>query len=255
MIYVRKPVEIERIGRSARIVHDALDLAGSMMRPGTRTADIDAAVEKLIRSRGAVPSFKGYYGFPASTCISINDVVVHGIPGDRELIEGDIVGVDVGAYLDGYHGDGARTFAVGEIPEASRTLMKTTQECLARGIEQAVVNNRVGDISAAIQAHAEANGYGVVRKLVGHGIGRALHEEPQVPNFGKAGQGPKLRAGMVLAIEPMVNEGTYEVETLEDEWTVVTRDRKRSAHFEHTVAITEDGPVILTVPNGDRGGE
>ena len=255
MIYVRKPLEIERIGRSARIVSEALDLAGRLIRPGVSTAEVDEAVEELIRSRGAVPSFKGYYGYPASTCISVNEVVVHGIPGERPLEEGDIVGVDVGAYLDGYHGDGARTYPVGEIPETSRKLMEVTQGCLARGVAQAIVSNRVGDISAAIQRHAESHGYAVVRKLVGHGIGRALHEEPQVPNFGRPGEGAKLRAGMVLAIEPMVNEGTYEVETLGDEWTVVTLDRKRSAHFEHTVAITEDGPVVLTVPGGNGGGK
>jgi methionyl aminopeptidase len=218
-----------------------------------KTGELDAVVEELIRSRGATPSFKGYYGFPASTCVSINEQVVHGIPGDRVIRDGDVVSVDVGAFLEGYHGDGARTYAVGEVPAEARKLMRVTQECLALGIEQARPGNRVGDISSAVQRHAEENGYGVVRQLVGHGIGRALHEEPQVPNFGLPGQGPKLRSGMVLAIEPMINLGSCEVYTLEDEWTVVTQDHKISAHFEHTVAITEDGPVILTVPNGDRG--
>jgi len=179
--------------------------------------------------------------------------VVHGIPGDRVIRDKDVVSVDVGAYLDGYHGDGARTFAVGEVSKDALKLMQVTQECLALAIEQARPGNRVGDISSAVQGHAEEHGYGVVRQLVGHGIGRALHEEPQVPNFGAPGQGPKLRAGMVLAIEPMINLGTFEVYTLEDEWTVVTKDHQLSAHFEHTVAITEEGPVILTVPNGGRG--
>jgi methionyl aminopeptidase len=246
-------VEIDKIRASASIVADALELVGRTIRPGMKTGELDAKVEGLIRSRGATPSFKGYYGYPASTCVSINEQVVHGIPGDRVIQEGDVVSVDIGAYLDGYHGDGARTFAVGNVPEDARKLMRVTQECLALGIQEARSGNRVGDISAAVQGHAEENGYGVVRQLVGHGIGRALHEEPQVPNFGLPGQGPKLRAGMVLAIEPMINLGSFEVYTLEDEWTVVTRDHKISAHFEHTVAITEDGPVILTVPNGDRG--
>lgn len=232
---------------------DALDLVGQILRPGMTTGELDEAVEKMIRSRGATPSFKGYFGYPASICVSINEQVVHGIPGDRVIKDGDVVSVDIGAYLDDYHGDGARTFAVGDVPESARKLMRVTRECLDRGIEQARAGNRIGDISAAVQRHAEENGYGVVRQLVGHGIGRSLHEEPQVPNFGLPGQGPKIRAGMVLAIEPMINEGSFEVYTLEDEWTVVTRDHKLSAHFEHTVAITDEGPVVLTVPNGDRG--
>lgn len=232
---------------------DALDLAGQILRPGMTTGELDTAVEEMIRARGATPSFKGYFGYPASTCVSINEQVVHGIPGDRVIQDGDVVSVDIGAYLDDYHGDGARTFAVGDVPEKARRLMQVTRECLDLGIAQARPGNRIGDISAAVQGHAEANGYGVVRQLVGHGIGRSLHEEPQVPNFGLPGQGPKIRAGMVLAIEPMINEGSFEVYTLEDEWTVVTRDHKLSAHFEHTVAITDEGPVVLTVPNGDRG--
>ncbi len=232
---------------------DALDLVGRILRPGVTTGELDAAVEELIRSWGATPSFKGYFGYPASICVSINEQVVHGIPDDRAIKDGDIVSVDIGAYLDGYHGDGARTFAVGDIPEGARKLMRVTRECLEMGIEQAQPGNRIGDISAAVQRHAEENGFGVVRQLVGHGIGQSLHEDPQVPNFGLPGQGPKIRAGMVLAIEPMINEGSFEVYTLADEWTVVTRDHKLSAHFEHTVAITDGGPVVLTVPNGDRG--
>lgn len=225
-----------------------------MMHPGVRTIEIDTAVEELIRSHGARPSFKGYNGYPKATCISINDQVVHGIPGKRELQEGDIVGLDVGAFHDGFHGDAARTYAVGDVSEEAQRLMKVTQECLQRGIENARAGNTVGDISAAIQRHAESNGFAVVRQLVGHGIGRSLHEEPQVPNFGIPGRGPKLRVGMVLAIEPMVNEGTHEVYTLDDEWTVVTKDHKKSAHYEHTIVIAEDGPVILTGGNGSRGG-
>ena len=232
---------------------DALDLVGRILRPGVTTGELDAAVEELIRSWGATPSFKGYFGYPASICVSINEQVVHGIPDGRAIKDGEIVSVDIGVYLDGYHGDGARTFAVGDIPEGARKLMRVTRECLELGIEQAQPGNRIGDISAAVQRHAEENGFGVVRQLVGHGIGQSLHEDPQVPNFGLPGQGPKIRAGMVLAIEPMINEGSFEVYTLADEWTVVTRDHKLSAHFEHTVAITDGGPVVLTVPNGDRG--
>ncbi len=246
-------MEVEKISRSAAIVAEALDLAAGMIRPGLTTRELDCAIEGLIRSRGATPSFKGYYGYPASSCISVNEQVVHGIPGDRELHEGDIVGVDIGAYLDGYHGDGARTIPVGEVSDEARRLMRVTAESLDLGIRQARPGNRVGDISAAVQRHAEEHGYGVVRQLVGHGIGVALHEEPQIPNFGPAGQGPKLRPGMVIAIEPMINMGTFEVYTLEDEWTVVTRDHKLSAHFEHTVAITDEGPVTLTVRNGGGG--
>ncbi|MBM3287586.1 MAG: type I methionyl aminopeptidase, partial [Candidatus Eisenbacteria bacterium] len=218
------------------------------------TGEIDRAVEDLILRAGASPSFKGYMGYPASTCVSVNEQVVHGIPGDRVLGDGDIVSVDVGVYLDGYHGDGAWTFPVGEVSEKASDLMSVARECLERAIQQAVAGMRVGDISSAIQVHAESHGYGVVRQYVGHGIGQLLHEAPPVPNYGAPGRGPLLRPGMVLAIEPMVNEGTSDVYTLEDDWTVVTRDRSLSAHYEHTVAITEDGPVILTVPQ-DGGGE
>jgi methionyl aminopeptidase len=229
-------------------------LAESKVRPGLTARELDEAIEGLIRSRGAQPSFKGYYGYPASSCISINEQVVHGIPGDRALQEGDIVGVDIGAYLEGYHGDGARTFAVGTVKPEAQKLMAVTRECLELAIQQARPGNRIGDISSVIQQHAEKHGFSVVRALVGHGIGRALHEEPQVPNYGNPGAGPKLRPGMVIAIEPMVNMGGYEVYTLEDEWTVVTRDHTLSAHFEHTVAITEDGPIVLTVTDGVGAG-
>jgi len=249
MIAIRTADEIERIRASARIVGAALRLAGEQARPGVTTQEIDAAVEAFIVAQGAKPSFKGYRGFPASACVSINDVVVHGIPStDRALAEGDIVSIDVGAYKDGYHGDGAWTFAVGEVAEESQRLMKVTRAALEAGIAQARPGRRLGEVSQTIQRHVEEAGFSVVRALVGHGIGRQLHEPPEVPNFGGRRQGPTLAAGMVIAIEPMVNTGGCEVFTEADEWTVRTRDGSRSAHFEHTVAITADGPEILTLP-------
>ncbi len=248
MTRLKRPEEIERIARSAAIVAGALKLAGELIRPGVTTAYLDRKIEEYIVSQGARPSFKGYHGFPASACISINDVVVHGIPSEQQVLrEGDIVGVDVGAYMDGFHGDGAWTFAVGEVDPEARRLMKVTLEALLQGISRARPGVRLGVVSNAIQKHVEANGFSVVRALVGHGIGAQLHEEPQVPNYGKPSQGPMLRAGMVLAIEPMVNAGGFDVYTAGDGWAVVTRDHSLSAHFEHTVAITEDGPRILTV--------
>lgn len=243
---IKRPDEIRRIRASACIVAEALDLAETLVAPGVRTGDIDRQIAELIRSRGAVPSFLGYHDYPASTCISINEQVVHGIPGDLILKDGDIVGVDVGVYLDGYHGDGARTFPVGAItPEAAR-LLTVTREALMAGIAAIRPDVRLGAVSHAVQAYAEGQGFSVVRDLVGHGIGRELHEEPQVPNFGPADAGPTLVAGMVLAIEPMVNEGGWEVYTLPDQWTVVTRDGKLSAHFEHTVAVMPEGADILS---------
>jgi methionyl aminopeptidase len=249
MISIRRPEEIERIAESGRIVAAALRLARDRIRPGVTTAAIDRDVEGFILSQGAQPSFKGYRGYPASVCTSVNEVVVHGIPSERELVEGDIVSVDVGAYKDGFHGDGAWTFAVGEIDEASERLLQVTREALRRGVEQARPGARLGEISSAVQSHVERSGFSVVRMLVGHGIGAQLHEDPQVPNFGSRRQGPILAEGMVLAIEPMVNAGGFEVYTESDEWTVVTRDKSRSAHFEHTVAITGNGPRILTAPS------
>jgi methionyl aminopeptidase len=246
MIHVRTPEEIQKIRESARIVAEALDLAESLIAPGVRTREIDRKIEELIRDRGAVPSFLGYHDYPASTCISINEQVVHGIPGARELREGDIVGVDVGAFKNGFHGDGARTFAVGEVdPEAVR-LLRVTYESLMAGIAAIRVGERLGVISHAVQSYAEGQGFSVVRDLVGHGIGRKLHEEPQVPNFGPRDSGVVLREGMALAIEPMVNQGKWEVQTLDDQWTVVTRDHKLSAHFEHTVVVTTEGAEILS---------
>jgi len=246
MIYLKEPDEIGKIRAASRIVVEALDLAATLVAPGVSTKTIDSAVEELIRSRGAVPSFLGYHDYPASTCLSINDEVVHGIPGDRVLREGDIISVDVGAYHNGYHGDSARTFAVGQVPETALRLMKATQEALAAGIAAARAGSRLGAISNAVQTAAERQGFSVVRDLVGHGIGRKLHEDPQVPNYGPRESGPVLRAGMVLAIEPMINEGGWEVRTLPDKWTVVTRDGKLSAHFEHTIAVTEGDAEILT---------
>jgi methionyl aminopeptidase len=246
-LILKRPEEVEKIRASARIVAEALNLAGALVLPGVTTAEIDARIEDLIRSRGAVPSFKGYRGFPAATCISVNEVVVHGIPGERRLEEGDIVGIDVGAYLDRYHGDGARTFPVGAVSAEAARLLVVAQEALFAGIAAIRPGGRLGAVSHAVQAHAEANGFSVVRDLVGHGIGRSLHEDPQVPNFGPATAGPVLRPGIVLAIEPMVNAGTWEVKTEADHWTVVTLDGKLSAHFEHTVVVREDGPEILSL--------
>jgi len=217
------------------------------VKPGVTTGELDAIAEEFIHKCQAKPAFKGYHGFPGSICASINEEVVHGIPSRlRQVKCGDIISIDIGAILNGYVGDAAVTLPVGEVDDEVRRLLEVARESLERGIEKALVNNRLTDISHAIQTHVEKNGYSVVRDFVGHGIGRNMHEEPQVPNFGAPGRGPRLKEGMTLAIEPMVNMGTHEVETLEDNWTVVTKDRKRSAHFEHTIAITEKGPWILT---------
>ena len=221
------------------------------IRPGVTTAELDRLAEEQIREMGAVPSFKGYTAggpkpFPATICASINEEIVHGIPGSRVLKEGDVVSVDVGATVNGFHGDSAFTVGVGEISEEARRLVETTRESLEAGISHARAGGRVGDISAAVQQYAEARGYGVVRQYVGHGIGRALHEDPQVPNYGKAGRGPTLRAGMTLAIEPMLNLGTWETVQRRDGWTVATADGELSAHFEDTIAITENGSEVLT---------
>ena len=245
-IILKSPDEIDRMREAGRIVGGCLDLAGKLLKPGATTGEVDRQVEEYIRSEGATPSFKGYLDYPATACISINEEVVHGIPGSRVLQEGDIVGFDIGAIWEGYHGDAARTFAIGAVSENARKLMQVTRESLRRGIEQVKDGNRVGDIGHAIQVHAETHGYGVVRSLVGHGIGQSLHEKPQVPNFGKAGKGVRLRTGMVLAIEPMLNEGSAEVYTKRDQWTIVTVDSKLSAHYEQTVAITDKGPEVLT---------
>jgi len=233
--------------RAGRIVAQTLDMIGQYIVPSVTTGELDKKVEEFIRSKSAIPAFKNYHGFPSSACISIDDEVVHGIPGDRKLQEGEIVSVDVGSIVDGFYGDGARTFPVGKVNENKLRLMELTKKCLQAGIEQARAGNRLGAISAAVQMVAESNGLGVVKQLVGHGIGREMHEEPQVPNFGSPTEGPVLKAGMVLAIEPMINAGTADVKTMPDGWTVVTADGQPSAHFEHTVAITDGEPDILTL--------
>ncbi len=233
---------------AGKIVRGALDLAKGMIRPGVYTMEIDQAVEDYIKAKNAIPSFKGYGGFPGSACISLNDEVVHGIPSlQRELQEGDIVGVDIGAIIDGFHGDAAETYPVGVIEEKVGRLLETTSQSLMLGISAAIVGNRISDISWAVQSHAQGRGFSVVESFVGHGIGKEMHEDPPVPNFGKPGRGPKLRTGMTLAIEPMLNMGGYEVYVMPDKWTVKTSDGSLSAHFEHTIAITENGPEILTI--------
>jgi len=252
MITLKSSSEIEKMRRAGAVVAEALSEVMACIVPGkTTTMDIDNLAEAVILGRGAIPSFKGYRGYPASACVSVNEEVVHGIPGPKRLLEGDIVGIDLGAVLDGYHGDSAVTIAVGKVSGEAEKLIRVTREALFAGIQAARPGNRLGDIGDAIQLVAEANGFSVVRDLVGHGIGRSMHEEPQVPNYGKPGKGTKLEVGMTLAIEPMVNAGRYPVEVLVDQWTIVTKDRSISAHFEHTVAITKDGPDILTLRSGE----
>ena len=233
--------------RAGSVVAEVLQEMARAVRPGITTHELDAIAERLIRKADCIPAFKGYCGFPASICASINEEVVHGIPSIRRLQDGDIISIDVGAVYQGYYGDAAATFPVGDVdPEALR-LIQVTEESLRQGITQTVAGNHLTDISHAVQTYVESHGFAVVRNYVGHGIGNQMHEEPQVPNFGKAGHGPRLETGMVLAIEPMVNAGTWQVETLQDQWTVVTLDRKWSAHFEHTVAIGANSPEILTI--------
>ena len=247
MITIKSPREIEAMRRSGKITAKVL---GDLMRaakPGMTTRDLDDMAETGIRSMGGVPTFKGYHGYPCSICTSANDEVVHGIPGDNVLREGDLLSIDIGTTLDGYVSDTAVTIPIGEVGENARRLMRVTQECLMVGIGQMYKGKHLGDIGSAVQQHAEAHGYGVVRELVGHGIGTNMHEEPQVPNYGRAGGGLELRTGLVLAIEPMITEGHYAVETRKDGWTVVTADGKLAAHFEHTIAITDEGPKILTL--------
>ena len=233
---------------AGRITAEALLVAEENVRDGISTAELDRKIRAHIEKCGAKPSFLGYGGFPGSACLSVNDVVIHGIPGKRVLKDGDILSVDVGAFYNGYHGDNAYTFPIGQVSEDAKNLMDATRESLAKAIEQAVAGNRIGDIGSTVQGYVEERGFSVVRQFVGHGVGTNLHEDPSVPNFGTAGRGPRLLPGMTIAIEPMVNQGTPDVEILADGWTTVTKDRKLSAHFEHTVAITTDGPVILTLP-------
>ena len=246
MVYKRSENEIKMISRSCQIVADTIDMLSEFVVPGALISDLDKKAENFITSQGARPAFKGYMGFPSTLCISIEDAVVHGIPGDIELKEGQIVGIDCGAELNGYYGDHAKTFSVGKISSEKKKLMKITEESLYKGIEKAVPGNFVGDIGHAVQTHAESNGFSVVRELVGHGIGENLHEEPQVPNYGAPSQGYKLHAGMCIAIEPMINLGGREIFTAKDGWTILTADGKASAHFEHTIAILDDGPKILS---------
>jgi methionyl aminopeptidase len=252
MVKLRTADEVRKIRESAGMVAETIQHLSDAMRPGLTTAELDRMAESYIRDHGGEPSFLGYLGYPATICISVNDEVVHGIPGKREIKDGDIVGLDVGVVKDGYHGDAAVTVAVGEVSDQVKQLLKVTEESLLRGIEAFQPGNRLGDVGYAIQSHAERYGYGVVRSLVGHGIGEKLHEDPQVPNHGKPGTGLKLRAGMVCAIEPMITLGGWEVDTMSDQWTIVTRDRSLAAHFEHTVALTEQGPEILSVARSAR---
>jgi methionyl aminopeptidase len=248
MIINRKtPEEIEIMRQAGKIVAHTLDMVKDQLKPGMTTGELDSLIEDFIRSKDAVPAFKNYHGFPASACISIDDEVVHGIPGDRVINEGEIVSVDVGSIYQGFYGDAARTYAVGEISEEKQRLMDVTEKCLQAGIDRAKNGNKLGQISAAVQEVAEESGYGVVRALVGHGIGRQMHEDPQVPNFGSPDEGPALKVGMVLAIEPMINMGTFDVKSMPDGWTYVTADGQPSAHFEHTVAVTNGEADILTL--------
>ncbi|MCH7566316.1 MAG: type I methionyl aminopeptidase [Nitrospirae bacterium] len=247
MIILKTPDEIEIMARAAKLVAETLQVLKREVRPGITTDDLDKIAEDSIRSGGGVPAFKGYRNYPKTLCASVNEEVVHGIPSKRELKEGEIIGLDLGAIIDGFYGDSAMTLPVGPIPPRVAELLRVTEEALEAGIAQAIVGNRLSDVSHAIQRHAEAAGFSVVTEFVGHGIGRQLHEEPQIPNYGKPGSGPRLQVGMVLALEPMVNMGKSGVRILDDAWTAVTKDGSLSAHFEHTIAIQASGPPrILT---------
>jgi methionyl aminopeptidase len=253
MIYCKSTREITLMREGGRILAEVVERLRTLAKPGTSTLEIDQAVEAFIGARGAAPAFKGYRGFPATVCVSINDEVVHGIPSARRhLKDGDIVGFDLGCIVEGYYADCAVTLPIGAVPTAVQKLLDVTRESLDLAIQECRPDRRLSDVSHAVQRHVEAHGFGVVRAFVGHGIGRALHEEPQVPNFGEPGRGPKLRPGMVLAIEPMVTMGGYDVRILDDGWTAVTTDGSLAAHFEHTIAVTESGPEVLTTLNGHR---
>lgn len=246
MIILKTPEEIRKIEKAGRIVAEVLGILEQAARPGVTTMELDRIAEQEIRKRGGKPAFKGYRGFPATLCASVNEEIVHGIPSKRVLKDGDIIGMDLGAIVDGYYGDSAITVPVGRVEPETERLIRITREALQLGIAQIKVGNRLSDISHAVQSHAEGAGFSVVREFVGHGIGQSLHEEPQLPNFGAPGQGPRLKVGMVLAIEPMVNMGKEGVRVLSDQWTAVTEDGRLSAHFEHTVAVEDNGPRILT---------
>lgn len=245
MIILKTPGEIEVMAKASRVVAETLEVLKKAVRVGVTTDELDALAEAEILARGAKPAFKGYRNYPKTLCASVNEQVVHGIPSKRKLKEGDIIGLDLGAIVDGFYGDSAMTVMIGEVSDKTAKLVRVTEEALMIGIEQAVVGRRLSDISHAIQHHVEAAGYSVVTEFVGHGIGRQLHEEPQVPNYGRPGQGPRLQGGMVLAIEPMVNMGGSAVRVLDDRWTAVTADGSLSAHFEHTIAIQASGPARI----------
>lgn len=248
MVVIKTARELSKMKDACRISAEALRVAGEAVKPGVTTYEIDTIVRNYIEKQGAKPSFLGYGGFPASTCISVNNVVIHGIPSkERVLDDGDIVSVDVGAFYGGFHGDNAFTFPCGIISDDAQKLLDTTKESLFKGIEMALAGNRTGDIGSAVQKYVEARSYSVVRNYVGHGVGAKMHEDPSVPNYGTPGRGVRLVPGMTIAIEPMVNQGTYEVRVLGDKWTTVTKDGSLSAHFEHTVAVTPDGPKIMTL--------
>jgi methionyl aminopeptidase len=247
MIHIKSAREIEIMRRGGKITARALATLLSTAKAGMTLRELDRLAERLIREQGGTPTFKGYNGFPASICTSVNDVVVHGIPDDYALKDGDLLSIDIGTTFEGYVSDSAASVPIGTVSEAAKRLMRVTQECLMLGIAAMQTGNRLSDIGYAVQRHAESNGYGVVRALVGHGVGQKMHEEPQVPNFGDPGKGLVLRPGLCLAVEPMITEGTHEVETRKDGWTVATADGKLAAHFEHTTAVTEEGPRILTL--------
>ncbi|MDW7671093.1 MAG: type I methionyl aminopeptidase [Bacillota bacterium] len=251
MINIRSQQEIQLMRQAGIIVAEIHELMKGLVRPGITTFELDQAAERLIRARGSIPAFKGYGGFPASICSSVNHQVVHGIPGLVQLLEGDIISIDTGVQLNGYFADAAKTYPVGKISTQAQQLIDITRQSFYEGIQFAREGQRLSDVSHAIQQCAEAAGFSVVRNYVGHGIGTAMHEDPQIPNYGQPGKGPRLKAGMVLAIEPMINEGAYQVKVLSDGWTVVTSDGKMSAHYEHTIAITDGDPEILT--SGDAG--
>ncbi len=247
MIVLKTVEELKKMRAAGRISQRALRLAGAAVEPGVSTAELDNIVRKYIEEQGATPSFLGYGGFPASACISVNNVVIHGIPSENTILkQGDIVSIDVGAYYEGFHGDNAWTFPCGDISDEAKALLEATKNSLFEGIKAAKSGNTIGDIGNAVQRYVELRSYSVVRDFTGHGVGAKLHEAPNVPNYGTPGRGPKLMPGMVIAIEPMINIGTYKVKVLRDRWTTVTADGKLSAHFEHTVAVTPEGPVILT---------
>lgn len=246
MIILKTKREIEIMRKAGKLVAQSHDLVRRHIKPGVTTLELDQIVEDFLRSQNAIPTFKGYSGFPFSICASVNEEVVHGFPSTRKLAEGDIVSIDIGATFEGYVGDSAKTFLVGEVDDEKRRLVEVTRQCFYEGIKFAKESYRLSDISHAIQQYAESNGFSVVRDFVGHGVGRNMHESPQIPNFGKPNKGPRLQEGMVLAIEPMINAGTYNVKVLDNDWTVVTIDGKPSAHYEHTVAITDGEPLLLT---------